>query len=87
LDDHLKWEESYRKMFPDCFGSAEIIYLSPEMTINFNQQVVSLSYIRGRLGESTKVDLGRTIRHLERARARVLYNLPKRDPLGLALGG
>ena len=81
LDDHLKWEESYRKMFPDCFGSAEIIYLSPEMTINFNQQVVSLSYIRGRLGESTKVDLGRTIRHLERARARVLYNLPKREPM------
>jgi hypothetical protein len=57
------------------------------MTINFNQQVVALSYIRGRLGESTEIDLGRTIRQLERARARVLYNLPKRDPPGKTLSG
>ena len=77
LDDHLQWEENYRTMFPDSFGSAQITYLSPEMTINFNQQIVSLSYIRSKLGESTDMDLGRTIRQLERARARVLYNLPK----------
>jgi len=77
LDDHIAWEENYRTLFPDSFGSAEITYLSPEMTINFNQQIVSLSYIRGRLGEPAKMDLGRTIRQLERARARVLYNLPK----------
>jgi len=77
LDDHLRWEENYRTLFPDSFGSAEITYLSPEMTINFNQQIVSLSYIRSRLGEPAKMDLGATIRQLERARARVLYNLPK----------
>jgi len=77
LDDHLQWEERYRELFPDSFGSAEITYLSPEMTINFNQQVVALSYIRSRLGEPTEMDLGRTIRQLERARARILYNLPK----------
>jgi len=77
LDDHIRWEENYRTLFPDSFGSAEITYLSPEMTINFNQQIVSLSYIRGRLGEPAKMDLGATIRELERARARVLYNLPK----------
>jgi hypothetical protein len=77
LDDHLRWEENYRTLFPDSFGSAEITYLSPEMTINFNQQIVSLSYIRGRLGEPAKLDLGATIRELDRARARVLYNLPK----------
>ncbi len=77
LDDHLRWEEKYRTLFPDSFGSAEITYLSPEMTINFNQQIVSLSYIRSRLGEPAKMDLGATIRQLERARARVLYNLPK----------
>ena len=77
LDDHLQWEEKYREMFPESFGSAEIVYLSPEMTINFNQQIVSLSYIRGRLGKPTEMDLGRTIRQLERARARVLYNIPK----------
>ncbi len=77
LDEHLKWEESYRTMFPDSFGSAQITYLSPEMTINFNQQTVSLCYIRSKLGAAKDVDLGRTIRQLERARARVLYNLPK----------
>ncbi len=77
LNDHLKWEERYRTMFPDSFGSAQITYLSPEMTINSNQQMVSLSHIRKKLGESREMDLGRTIRQLERARARVLYNLPK----------
>jgi hypothetical protein len=77
LNDHLQWEERYRELFPDSFGSAEITYLSPEMTINFNQQVVALSYIMSRLGAPTEMDLGRTIRQLERARARVLYNLPK----------
>ena len=77
LDEHLRWEEKYRSMFPDSFGSAQITYLSPEMTINFNQQIVSLCYIRSRLGTLRELDLGRTIRQLERARARVLYNLPK----------
>jgi hypothetical protein len=77
LNDHLQWEERYRTMFPDSFGSAQITYLSPEMTINSNQQMVSLSHIREKLGESREMNLGRTIRQLERARARVLYNLPK----------
>lgn len=77
LNDHLRWEEKYRTMFPDNFGAAHITYLSPEMTINSNQQSVSLSYIRSKLGEPHDLDLGRTIRQLERARARVLYNLPK----------
>ncbi|TFH13771.1 hypothetical protein E4H04_11405 [Candidatus Bathyarchaeota archaeon] len=77
LDEHLRWEEGYRTMFPDSFCSAQITYLSPEMTIYFNQQTVSLCYIRSRLGETKGVDLGRTIRQLEKARARVLYNFPK----------
>lgn len=77
LDEHLKWEEDYRKSFPDSFGAAHITYLSPEMTISFNQQTVSLCYIRTKLGKMTEMDLGKTIRQLERARARVLYNLPK----------
>jgi hypothetical protein len=47
------------------------------MTINFNQQTVSLCYIRSKLGAVKEADLGRTIRQLEKARARVLYNLPK----------
>jgi len=77
LEDHLKWEESYRIMFPDCFGSAQITYLSPEMTINFNQQLVALSYIQNKIRGRKEFDLGTTIRKLERFRARVLYNLPK----------
>jgi len=77
LDEHLKWEENYRVLFPESFGSAQVVYLSPEMTISFNQQIVSLSYIRSKLGKEEEMDLGRTIRQMERARARVLYNLPK----------
>ncbi|MBT6605891.1 Lrp/AsnC family transcriptional regulator [Candidatus Bathyarchaeota archaeon] len=77
LNDHLQWEEKYRTMFPDSFGSAHITYLSPEMTINSNQQSVGLNYIRSKMGDLLEIDLGRTIRQLERARARVLYNLPK----------
>jgi len=80
LDEHLRWEEKYRTMFPDSFGSAQITYLSPEMTIYFNQQTVSLCYIRSKLGMTSGLDLGRTIRQLEKARARVLYNLPKEKP-------
>ncbi len=76
LDDHLKWEERYRNNFPDSFGSAEIVYLSPEMNINFDQQIVSLSYIKNRLGEKPEMDLSSTIRLLERARARIFYNIP-----------
>lgn len=49
ISDHLRWEESYRRKFPNSFGSANITYLSPEMTISFNQQIVSLSIIRDRL--------------------------------------
>jgi hypothetical protein len=78
LEEHLRWEENYRNLFPESFGSAQIVYLSPEMTISFNQQIVSLSYIRNKLDSEEEMDLGRTIRQLERARARVLYNLPKK---------
>ncbi len=80
LDEHLRWEENYRKSFPESFGAAHITYLSPEMTISFNQQIVSLSYIRSKLGKIESTDLGRTIRQLERARTRVLYNFPKGNP-------
>jgi hypothetical protein len=75
LDEHLRWEERYRTMFPDSFGSAQITYLSPEMTINFNQQTVSLCYIWSKLGKTKEMDLGRTIRQMEKVRARILYNI------------
>jgi len=48
ISDHIKWEDSYRQKFPGSFGSANITYLTPEMTISFDQQVVSLGYIRDR---------------------------------------
>jgi hypothetical protein len=77
LDEQLRWEERYRTMFPDSLGSAQITYLSPEMTISFDQQTVSLCYIRSKLGEYKEMDLGNTIRQMERVRARVLYNLSR----------
>jgi hypothetical protein len=61
ISDHLRWEESYRKRFPDSFGSANITYLSPEMTISFDQQIVSLSIFRTRLERSRGRELRKKI--------------------------
>jgi len=58
LSDHLRWEDEYVQKFPDAIGSASITYLSPEMTIAFDHQIVSLSIIRNRL-KSTR---GRKLR-------------------------
>lgn len=58
ISDHIKWEDSYRQKFPGSFGSANITYLTPEMTISFDQQVVSLSYIRSQ----AKILEGRELR-------------------------
>lgn len=61
IGDHLRWEEGYRLRFPDSFGSANITYLSPEMTISFDQQIVSLSIIRDRLEICKGKDLRKTM--------------------------
>ena len=58
ISDHIKWEDSYRQKFPGSFGSANITYLTPEMTISFDQQLVSLSYIRNQ----SKILEGRELR-------------------------
>lgn len=62
ISDHLRWEERYRKRFPDSFGSVNITYLSPKMTISFDQQIVSLSIIRNKLERFRGKDLRETIR-------------------------
>jgi hypothetical protein len=49
ISDHIRWEDTYRQKFPGSFGSANITYLTPEMTISFDQQLVSLSYIKNQL--------------------------------------
>jgi DNA-binding Lrp family transcriptional regulator len=49
IGDHLKWEEGYRKKFPDAIGSVNITYLSPRMTIAFDRQIVALSFIENKL--------------------------------------
>jgi len=82
ISDHLKWEESYRKRFPDSFGSASITYLSPEMTISFDQQIVSLSIIRNKLERFRGKDLRETLQFSEPcraslARARTLLSTPQ----------
>ena len=61
ISDHLRWEESYRRRFPNSFGSARITYLSPEMTISFDQQIVSMSIIRNKLERSRGKELRKTI--------------------------
>lgn len=61
ISDHLKWEEGYRLRFPGSFGSANITYLSPEMTISFDQQIVSLSIIRDNLEIFKGKDLRKTV--------------------------
>ena len=69
ISDHLRWEENYRKRFPDSFGSASITYLSPEMTISFDQQIVSLSMIRNKLERFRGKDLRETIQFRGPSRA------------------
>jgi DNA-binding Lrp family transcriptional regulator len=50
IEDHLRWDEEYRIRFSGCFGHASITYLTPMMTISFDWQIVSLLYIRNRMG-------------------------------------
>jgi hypothetical protein len=64
ISDHLRWEEGYRKRFPDSFGSANITYLSPEMTISFDQQIVSLSIFKDRLERSRGRELRKRIQSI-----------------------
>jgi len=49
IGDHLRWEEGYRKKFPDAFGSVNITYLSPRMTIAFDRKIVALSLIQNKM--------------------------------------
>ncbi len=49
IGDHLKWEEGYREKFTDAIGSANITYLSPQMTIAFHRQIVAVSLIKNKL--------------------------------------
>lgn len=65
IGDHLRWEEGYRKRFPGSFGSANITYLSPEMTISFDQQIVSLSIFRDRLERSRGRELRKRIQSIK----------------------
>jgi len=64
ISDHLRWEEGYRKRFPNSFGSANITYLSPEMTISFDQQIVSLSLFKDRLERSRGRELRKRIQSI-----------------------
>lgn len=49
VPDHQRWEREYSNRFPGCFGSAEITYLTPEMTVSIDQQKVSLGIIEEKL--------------------------------------
>ncbi len=47
--DHIQWEHSINKKFKDCLGVCDAIYLTPNMTINMDQQKVSLKMIEKKL--------------------------------------
>jgi predicted transcriptional regulator len=78
IEDQIKWEEEYRKKFPDSFGGAIVTYLSPEATISFSQQIVSLSYFRKKIKRGDVDDLRKTLEMMGLARSRILYDLMKR---------
>ena len=75
INDHLEWEEKYRNKFPDSFKSVSITYLSPEMTISFSQQFVSLCYLRNKLKFIAGKDIRKPLRSLGRARAHILHKI------------
>ena len=51
IDDYLKWEDSYNRKYPSCFGSIKASFLSSRMTILIDQQKVSLGLITSKLKE------------------------------------
>lgn len=65
IGEHLRWEEGYRKRFPYSFGSVNITYLSPEMTISFDQQIVSLGILIDKLERSRGKQLRKRLQSIE----------------------
>lgn len=61
ISDHLRWEEMFRRRFHSAFGSVNITYLSPEVTISFDQQIVALSIIRDQLERLRGKELRKTV--------------------------
>lgn len=49
IQDSIEWEHAMISKFKDCFGQNEILFLAPNMTVNVDQQKVSLSVIRKKL--------------------------------------
>ncbi|MHA2355908.1 MAG: hypothetical protein ACXADC_12080 [Candidatus Thorarchaeota archaeon] len=54
VDDHLRWEEIYADMYPDCFGVVSANYLTPRMTVSVDQQKVSLGILNKKLEDLDK---------------------------------
>ena len=54
IEDYLIWEAEYSKKYPLLFGSIKNNYLSPQMTIDIDQQKVSLAAIEDRLLDLTQ---------------------------------
>ncbi|MEM2921973.1 MAG: Lrp/AsnC family transcriptional regulator, partial [Candidatus Bathyarchaeia archaeon] len=51
IEDYLTWESEYSKKYPLLFGSIMNNYLSPRMTIDIDQQKVSLGAVEDRLAK------------------------------------
>jgi len=47
--DHIKWEHELNKILKGSLGNCDVTYLTPNMTINMDQQKVSLKVINKKL--------------------------------------
>ena len=49
VSDHIQWEHKLNKIFGKSLGVCDAIYLTPNMTLNMDQQKVSLAVINKKL--------------------------------------
>jgi len=49
ITEHMEWEQSLSRRFPECIGHVDVTYLSPRTKILIDQQKVSLGIIEDNL--------------------------------------
>ena len=49
ISEHMEWEQSFSRRFPECIGHVDVTYLSPRTKILIDQQKVSLGIIEDHL--------------------------------------
>ena len=49
VEDHMMWGNRLVSRFPECLGASEVVYVTPNMMVNMNQQKVSIEVIKKKL--------------------------------------